>query len=201
MVTATVLKELCDIRNKMGYRLAFLLDDRVLLALEIARPVKGASLALKAEVYQEEERTIAASPGSKGGCGCCGAPNRSKIGCSCVGGKSHQCLKQVATDQAKFEHEIVKKERVAANLKVLKEMAGTPSRAASSSDQGMTLENRVNELYRHMRSMGMTEEKALSVALWAKREVGPEGDPTVTTDLDIIMQQVEAEFQLVDNLL
>jgi hypothetical protein len=49
--------------------------------------------------------------------------------------------------------------------------------------------------------MGMPEEKALSVALWARREVGPEGDPTVTTDQDIIMQQVEAEFQLVDNLL
>ena len=26
-------------------------------------------------------------------CGCCGAPNRTKSGCSCTGGKSHQCLK------------------------------------------------------------------------------------------------------------
>ena len=31
-------------------------------------------------------------------CSCCNAPDKNKRGCSCTGGKSHQCLNMAATD-------------------------------------------------------------------------------------------------------
>ncbi|CAK0911859.1 unnamed protein product [Prorocentrum cordatum] len=43
-------------------------------------------------LWREREDELA-PPRSK--CSCCGASNRTKWGCSCTGGKSHQCLKMV----------------------------------------------------------------------------------------------------------
>ena len=98
-----ILLDLIQLRNKLGLGQAFLEQEEVLRAIAITKRSPGALAALRQSVKSKIIESQQLPSGSSGGCSCCGAPGKKVTGCSCRGGKSHQCLRIKRQEELKLQ--------------------------------------------------------------------------------------------------